>query len=362
MDERKGTKSFFAAANSGYGFYSFYNNIFEDSSITERYIIKGGPGTGKSRFMKEIAFAAREVGFSVESYCCSSDPSSLDGVIVDIPSRGRICVLDGTAPHICEASLPGARDTILNFCEFWDATPLKAQKEKIRALNREKQNAYLSAGDCLSALLRMKKTSRGLILSSMDSEKIRAAAKKFFQGATSDDKYFERMGIASSFGMFGEYTLSTYESAAEDIIALDDTYAPADIFLSSVLSEARERKISSYHSRSWLDPERIDAVYLPSLSLSFVSQSILENRECEKIRRNVNMEKYADKAERARRKSEKKDFRAAEKELLLRAATYMAKMRECHFSLEEIYVRSMDFSKKEAFCASWIEENIRMGL
>ena len=53
---------FFAAANSVKGFVSFYGEIFAAPSIERRYIIKGGPGTGKSSFMKKVARAAKDAG------------------------------------------------------------------------------------------------------------------------------------------------------------------------------------------------------------------------------------------------------------------------------------------------------------
>ena len=99
----------FAAANSGHGFYSFYASVFEGKEVQKRYIIKGGPGTGKSSFMRSVAEAAAERGMSVEEYRCSSDPASLDGVVLD----GRIVLLDGTAPHAVEPELAGVRDELI---------------------------------------------------------------------------------------------------------------------------------------------------------------------------------------------------------------------------------------------------------
>ena len=52
--------TFFASMNSGDGFISYFKEIF--SSLDRLYIIKGGPGTGKSRFMREAAQQAEETG------------------------------------------------------------------------------------------------------------------------------------------------------------------------------------------------------------------------------------------------------------------------------------------------------------
>ena len=72
--------AFFAAMNTAEGFKSYFREIFDE--FENIYIIKGGPGTGKSRFMKEVACRAEEKGLSVERFYCSSDPTSLDAVAI----------------------------------------------------------------------------------------------------------------------------------------------------------------------------------------------------------------------------------------------------------------------------------------
>lgn len=66
------------------------------AGLRKRYFVKGRPGTGKSTFLKQIAAAAKEKGFSVELYRCSLDPASCDMVLVRELS---FCVFDSTAPH-----------------------------------------------------------------------------------------------------------------------------------------------------------------------------------------------------------------------------------------------------------------------
>ena len=82
-DDTGEKKVFFAAANSRDGFVSFYGSIFGSENIKKRYLIKGGPGTGKSTFIRRVAGRAEAEGYSVEYYRCSSDPDSLDGALID---------------------------------------------------------------------------------------------------------------------------------------------------------------------------------------------------------------------------------------------------------------------------------------
>lgn len=88
--------SFFLGANSRNGFYSLYDELIDPKTAESVYIIKGGPGSGKSSFMRRIKKILSEQGISCESILCSSDPDSLDGVVFhDL----KVAFVDGTAPH-----------------------------------------------------------------------------------------------------------------------------------------------------------------------------------------------------------------------------------------------------------------------
>ena len=72
MIDRAGEEAYFAAVNSGAGFISFFEEIFYAPQISRRYVIKGGPGTGKSSFLRRVAKSAESCGRSVKYYYCSS--------------------------------------------------------------------------------------------------------------------------------------------------------------------------------------------------------------------------------------------------------------------------------------------------
>ena len=87
---------FFLGANSATGFYSLYDNLIDPHTEDTLYILKGGPGCGKSSFMRHIAQGAISAGLDVEYIHCTADPDSLDAIY--IPAR-KIAYVDGTAPH-----------------------------------------------------------------------------------------------------------------------------------------------------------------------------------------------------------------------------------------------------------------------
>ncbi|MGE5629666.1 MAG: hypothetical protein ACM3TR_01065 [Caulobacteraceae bacterium] len=93
---KKGTvKKVFPGGNTCKGFYSFYDYIIP-RDVARIFVIKGGPGVGKSSFMKAIGEEFQNEGYDLEFHFCSSDNNSLDGLVIkDL----KVALLDGTAPQ-----------------------------------------------------------------------------------------------------------------------------------------------------------------------------------------------------------------------------------------------------------------------
>ena len=94
MSEHK--VQYFLGANAPDGFYSLYPELIDLERARAVYILKGGPGCGKSSLMRRVAQAMEEKGASVEYIACSGDPDSLDAVV--FPALNT-AIVDGTAPH-----------------------------------------------------------------------------------------------------------------------------------------------------------------------------------------------------------------------------------------------------------------------
>ena len=87
---------FFLGANSPAGFVSFYDEITAQAENGRLFVVKGGPGTGKSTLMRRTAAALSQREKCFEYIHCSSDPDSLDAVV--FPALNT-AIVDGTAPH-----------------------------------------------------------------------------------------------------------------------------------------------------------------------------------------------------------------------------------------------------------------------
>lgn len=114
---------YFLGANSPAGFYSLYSELLSPETANAIYILKGGPGCGKSTLMRRVAQQAAQAGETVEYILCSADPDSLDGVV--LPRLGAALV-DGTAPHVVEPKYPGAVEQYVNLGNCYDRAGLRA--------------------------------------------------------------------------------------------------------------------------------------------------------------------------------------------------------------------------------------------
>lgn len=132
---------FFAGGNTPQGFFSYYDHIMPVRKAQKIICIKGGPGTGKSTLMKKAAHQY-EKNYDVELMHCSSDPDSLDGVVV--PRLG-LAIIDGTAPHVVDPKNPGGIDSIFNAGDFWCEEAISAHRDDIVALNEKIANGYKTA-------------------------------------------------------------------------------------------------------------------------------------------------------------------------------------------------------------------------
>ena len=141
--------AYFAAANGYDGFRSNFDNVFSPKKVKKLFILKGGPGTGKSTLMRKIADEF-ESDVKVTRIFCSSDPKSLDGVLL-MRDGISVAIADGTSPHVIEPKYPGAVEEIVNLGDGFNYMALSACADKIFELSRLKRNAYARAYSALRA-------------------------------------------------------------------------------------------------------------------------------------------------------------------------------------------------------------------
>ena len=69
MIEEK-SRHMFPGGNTPLGFYSYYDYIIDKTTANRLFILKGGPGTGKSTLMKKIGYELASKGYHIEFMHC----------------------------------------------------------------------------------------------------------------------------------------------------------------------------------------------------------------------------------------------------------------------------------------------------
>ncbi len=329
---------YFAAANTGKGFVSYFDEIFFGDDIKQRYIIKGGPGTGKSSFMRRAAERARSKGRRVQTYYCSSDTASLDGIIID----GSIAVFDGTAPHSYDARLPGACDEIINLGAFWNKEMLTGQGELLSVYARDKKSAYSNAYGYLRAAADIDATLRAVISECVMTEKMRAAVRRISEksfGVCGDSPTLCHRQV-EALGVHGKVRLSTLYELASRRYAVIDFYGVAGLYTRELVARALKCGQSVYVSDDVVTgianeiyfPDTGDYVFVASAAED-VDESITK----------INMKRFADTAKISQSRRYYRAARQAYKTLVELAARELSVAGTIHADMERVYVASMDF-------------------
>lgn len=353
---RSGKRSYFAASNSRNGFFSYYPECFDRSDVDRVWAVKGGPGTGKSRFLCDLAEASERRGWRAEYIYCSSDPDSLDGVILSGNGR-RIALLDATAPHLFEPSLPGAREEIVNLGEFWNGEALAARKEEIRELNEKKKAAYRTAYRFLSAYGELSDERDAMLSPYLRSGALRTAAAKLLREVPPEDAYSAVPALIHSVGMRGRVALDTYFAEANRRYLIEDCRGSAWRLLRELLAVCAEKRLRVRVSYDPVLPDHPDGLFLCGSGIAFVTDAggMGEGFSCRRIRMRTWID-VAGMREIRLRWNHTEQLRRA---MLGEAEDALARVREYHFGLEKIYSSAMDFEAKEAFTARFCRELFR---
>ena len=127
---RSDSVDFFLGTTTPAGFKGYFEPLRREPGM-QMYLIKSGPGCGKSTLMKRLAVKAEQKGEPIQRIHCASDPDSLDGVIF---LDKRAAIVDATAPHVMEPDAPGAEEQVVSLYHTLDADALHAHADEVKVL------------------------------------------------------------------------------------------------------------------------------------------------------------------------------------------------------------------------------------
>ena len=331
---------FFAAQNTTRGFRSYFSEIFDPDGLADLFIIKGGPGTGKSGLMRRLASEAENRGMKAERFVCSSDPDSLDGVL--IPEIGA-ALADGTSPHTLDPVYPGAVENIVNTGAFWDVGKLREHKGEILRLIREGRVLYRRAYRYLAALGEIAEEMQRIGMQGFRKEKMRSqikrlAGKAFTKGGSGKAK----TRVLSTFNKNGLERLPGFGESAKEVYFVRDHAFTGTVLLAGLAEEAKEKGQPFIRCPSPLFPDQPEALFFPETACYFTLEP--EGAERQNAGHILNMTRFTDR-EMVRANSRKLRFgKKCADSLLHGAAESFREAAAAHGELERFYVSAMDFA------------------
>ena len=331
------TRSRFASSNSFYGFRSYFGEAFDSEGYDRIFVLKGGPGTGKNTLMRKCAELSEHSGYDTEKIYCSSDPRSLDGVIIG-NGRKKVAVLDGTAPHERDAVIPVAVDIIINLGDAFNKEGLTLAKKSIIELNKNKSREYINAYNELSFSSVYWTKIKAELFKSIDNNKIKRLLDSLRRSdCVANKKPYRR--LVSSFSKFGYRSLTLSDDSIIDITLSGDPV------LAAILCTAigvRSVNIDAV-LLSPLDPEIYEAVNIGDTLISIQNggkASVFAN-EFFSVEPNTEYITY---------------LRENMKAHLTLAVGHLEAASVSHFALEDIYSPMMDFGKINGIATNILEE------
>ena len=335
---------FLLGANSPAGFYSLYDELIDRDSARSVYILKGGPGCGKSSLMRRVARHAQAAGLSVQYILCSGDPDSLDAVV--LPELNAALV-DGTAPHIVEPACPGVVDRYVDLGRHYDADALQPLRADILARMEENRAAYRRCYRCLAAAGALESDGRELLLSPELTARLTKRAqgiigRELKRGGGQEGRVTQR--FLSAVTCRGQITLwETVDALCSRVYELCDSYGMAHELLSPIAAAACARGYDAIVCPSPLAPDRMEHLLIPALGLAFVRSAGAQTypgRPCRRLR----LDRLLASSEVFRRSRSRLRFsRRVSSALLDEAVQALAQAKAAHDALEALYNPYVDF-------------------
>ena len=345
----------YPGGNTCYGFYSFYDHIVPYDAHN-KIVIKGGPGVGKSTFMKMVAQELSEQGIDIEYHWCSSDNNSLDGVVA---GDRQLCMVDGTAPHIVDPRFPGAVDWIVNMGDFWDAEKIMSNKKNIIQLTRQIgmnfNRAYNRLKEAQSAWWEWSSYHPEAVDSTAVNRNILALTSDFIQHAPKAAQPARHLfaaaltpeGIVSRVETLIENNWAIFAVKGSPCSGVKDLFKHIEdmLRLNSIYSEI-------YHCP--FDPTNTDLIILPEnktaiLDVSGYIVDYEKNLQVRKYKRMLDFDQFLDGRAIGSYSEQLSAAKARFQNGLQEAIAFIRNAKSLHDELETNYVPAMDFARIEEF-------------
>jgi DNA replication protein DnaC len=350
-------KNYFPGGNTPEGFYSFYQYL--PYNVEYIYIIKGGPGTGKSTFLKKIGYELHEKGYEIEFHWCSSDNDSLDGLV--IPEL-KIAFLDGTAPHINDPVYPGAVDEIINFGIYWDNAILKKNRSEIVYLTKQIEDRFNQSYCYLKAARNIYLHWKSYYQKSQDKLIYNQIVDRIIKDNLTEGKIkpgTERHLFASAITPGGavNYLDNISKDIGNRIVIKGKPGTGKSNLIKSYCREASKYGYYIVYLHCPLEPENLDAALIPELDTALIVGTPPHFLEAtNKTDQTINLFETINLDYIIEYNAEILDAEKLYEDMMKRVYYFLRSAKSLHDELEKYYIEAMDFDMIEEKRRAIIEE------
>lgn len=336
------TVSIFLGANSASGFYSLYSQLLS-GRFDDLLILKGGPGCGKSTFMRTLAQELAPVVPQQIHVPCSGDPDSLDAVL--FPTL-RAAVVDGTSPHALEPTYAVACERVVDLTQFYDIARTKEKRAEIMLLTDSYRACYRDAYRALRACGEVSRQRCGIACAGADQDKLARRAAGILSRELREGKGNGKADEAFLGGLThkGDVCLfDTVTALCPRVYELYDPYGLAAALLSAALERAAACGERALACRDADDPKRLRHLLIPSRGLAFVTadeRTPFPGKSYRRIRFDTMAEQNLSRAQKARLRF----LRHVEQTLRDEAQQRLHDAKSTHDALEETCHPFVDFA------------------
>ena len=334
-------RTLFPGAMGPNGFISCFDHLIDEAVLKRKLILKGGPGVGKSTFMRRVHAALCANGEASTLYFCSGDPDSLDGVAV--PHAGLL-ILDGTAPHIVDPEIPGARDSIINLGEGLDEPAMRPRLPHIRACMSDHAACSRRARACLAAAAALAQENAAMLQAAMDEERLFQMTRALIQAVLANDAPKTaaprvRPIITDAVTPKGKISLIAENAQPRVIRLLFHGGMDGTPVLRQVSAAARAAGYSVEEHLCPTVPGRLLHVTIPALATLVTTSEQLSAEQT------FDFAACIPQGALLRHECALEQGRAGIQLHLHRACAALAQAKQLHDELESFYVPNMDFAK-----------------
>ena len=318
---------YFLGANSPSGFYSLYHELLPAEQARSIYILKGGPGCGKSTLMRRVAALAEEAGETVEYILCSGDPDSLDAIV--LPQK-QIALVDGTAPHVVEPKYPGLVEQYVNLGACYQKDGLQSIRQELMSCMKGYKGCYQRAYRCLGAAAEIFEDMRCTLLTDQLEDQLAKRAKGILQREVPRRKNVSPGAVRQRF--LGAVT-------HQGVLCLTQT------------AQVQCSKIFELSDRWGLAYGLLSHLLVPELELAFLTAQGLEDPY-----RRLRLDGAVDEILLRKNRSQLRFAQKVHTALVEEAVHSLAQAKEMHDQLEGLYNPYVDFGLVEETARQIFEE------